>query len=500
MNLSPIITRELKLESRRGFNYRLRVSGATLLTLIFAVFLWHQPGVPSGGDAFSILSFFVFCAIWFVVPTLAADCISREKREGTLGLLFLTSLKPIELILAKGGIHALRSLSLGVASIPILAVSFILGGVTGSDVLSAIILCLAAFIFSLAAGLLGSLCAREWVRAVMLAGFFSASFAFLFSRLALWILFGSARGGASWLEDFLFEKQLLFYNAQLQANQNISAPAVPGIHEILGLGGWMLLTALLILALAIMIAAVQLPRTWRENPSALGARWRKIFCSPQRETKYFSWRPRSRPSRNPVGWLQQYSWTARLSKWGWCLLALAAGVWLLTKNFSALQQGLSWLTTAVLLSMTFSAVASFQREKQNGALELLLVSPLKEEQIILGRLYGIWGQFIPAFVVLLLIAFFIRSHKNYGSDPGAVNIFSATCDFVLIPIVGLYFAMRMKYFLGAWIVTAGLTLFLPSFLIGLAHTGWIAVVATLTAILLYFDLKNRSFALENWSA
>jgi len=41
------------------------------------------------------------------VPMLAADCVSRERREGTLGLLFLTPLDARGIMLAKSMVHHL---------------------------------------------------------------------------------------------------------------------------------------------------------------------------------------------------------------------------------------------------------------------------------------------------------------------------------------------------------------------------------------------------------
>ena len=51
-------------------------------------------------------------AIWVLVPLLVADCLSRERREGTLGLLFLTPLTANDIVIAKGLSHGLRAVTL----------------------------------------------------------------------------------------------------------------------------------------------------------------------------------------------------------------------------------------------------------------------------------------------------------------------------------------------------------------------------------------------------
>ena len=59
-------------------------------------------GSNRGGALFGSLHSALFLAIWVLVPLLTADCISRERREGTLGLLFLTRLRAGGIVVAKG--------------------------------------------------------------------------------------------------------------------------------------------------------------------------------------------------------------------------------------------------------------------------------------------------------------------------------------------------------------------------------------------------------------
>ena len=168
--------------------------------------------------------------------------------------------------------------------------------------------------------------------------------------------------------------------------------------------------------------------------------------------------------------------------------------------------------------MAFSAVGSFQREKQNGALELLLVTPLREEQIILGRLRGIWEQFLPAFAILLFSVASIPNHSGYyGSHRDSFSMTNAIGGFIVVPIVGLYFAMQIKNFLASWLLTCAITLFLPQFAVGLwmkfiAFTGghgiysaqfsetmvgaqnFVLMITGLFALrFLYVRLKSRAF-------
>src|SRR5215204_5421934 len=97
----PVIVRELRAESRRPFTYWLRIIGAVA---IFAAVLFtlQQPSrwnvrTPFGAAPafqshqimgrllFGNVNAALFALIWIIVPLLTADCINRERREGTLG-------------------------------------------------------------------------------------------------------------------------------------------------------------------------------------------------------------------------------------------------------------------------------------------------------------------------------------------------------------------------------------------------------------------------------
>src|SRR5262245_23017647 len=97
MSCWPVIERELRAESRHPFTYWLRVLGAGALLTAALAFVWDKGSERAyfnrGAELFAWLHRTLFCAIWILVPLVTADCISREKREGTLGLLFLTLLR-----------------------------------------------------------------------------------------------------------------------------------------------------------------------------------------------------------------------------------------------------------------------------------------------------------------------------------------------------------------------------------------------------------------------
>src|SRR5438309_5797837 len=114
MGCLPVMMRELRAEARRPLNYGLRVAGASAITLVFGWSLLDQRESPQmlGARLFGNLNAMLFAAIWILVPLLTADCISREKREGTLGLLFLTPLTAHGIVVGKTLVHGLRAFGL----------------------------------------------------------------------------------------------------------------------------------------------------------------------------------------------------------------------------------------------------------------------------------------------------------------------------------------------------------------------------------------------------
>ena len=112
---------------------------------------------------------------------------------------------------------------------------------------------------------------------------------------------------------------------------------------------------------------------------------------------------------------------------------------------------------------------SFQRERQTGALELILVTPIREKELILGRLRGIWEQFLPAFLVFLFSTWYMQDIYSRGfsyrnQDIAALAWVWSILKFLSIPVVGLYFGLRFRSMLGAWFLTFGSCLLLPSLL------------------------------------
>src|SRR6267154_1263965 len=104
MTFLPIVGRELRTASRRGNTYWTRSAvalGATITAGCFFGFSLRQTPQEMGQYTFIGLSLLTLGYCLVSGRLFTADCLSAEKREGTLGLLFLTDLKGYDVVVGK---------------------------------------------------------------------------------------------------------------------------------------------------------------------------------------------------------------------------------------------------------------------------------------------------------------------------------------------------------------------------------------------------------------
>ncbi len=483
MTVLPVIVRELRAESRRGFTYWLRVLGGGALIGAAAVYAFGTGLSPNQGDElFLLLQTTLITAIWILVPLATADCISRERREGTLGLLFLTPLTGRDIVIAKGLVHGLRALTLCLAALPVLTIPFLMGGVDWKDAVLSGVVSFSSLCWALAAGLLASSICKHRVPAQVLA----AGLGFLFFLVVQ---------GLSW----------------------------PAAYQLP-----LSLASVLGLLLVIFLASRNIRRRRQEEPPSAWQLWlERTFCTPVVLLGLFRRWMRWKLERNPIGWLERRRWSARLLSWSWMAVlisvlsvALGSDRMLLRGELQSLEHLLAWL---FLGSLALSAAGSFRRERETGVLELLLVAPLQVGQIIGGRLRALWGQFLPA--MLLLAVTWLYTAIAFAGYEGTVWLFFYAASFLSLPVIGLYFSLRQNNLISAflstlaagilapWVLTTGL-LWIWVLHLGFSPVGppvpgdyykaaWLlgllggqGVIALILAWRLHRNLARRTFALE----
>src|SRR5262245_45295357 len=103
MNL-PIAERELRIASRAPRTYRGRLIACVIFGAITAWMFWFSSKIGSmatiAPQTFTFIGHMALLMCMFSA-NVTADALSSEKRNGTLGLLFLTDLKGRDIVFGK---------------------------------------------------------------------------------------------------------------------------------------------------------------------------------------------------------------------------------------------------------------------------------------------------------------------------------------------------------------------------------------------------------------
>ena len=174
MTFSPIVARELlgASRSRRTFMIRVAIAVATVF-LAFAVFVYISATGYGRAPAYFLFRVLAWTSFVFALVSglwLTADAIGGERRDGTLGLLFLSELGGAEIVFAKLVTHGLTALGGVVAAFPVMTVAWLFGGLTGSDMVHTFLAVLNTLFVSLAVGLAMSAYPQRAGESILLTG------------------------------------------------------------------------------------------------------------------------------------------------------------------------------------------------------------------------------------------------------------------------------------------------------------------------------------------
>ncbi|HKX62599.1 MAG TPA: hypothetical protein VJS65_12155 [Verrucomicrobiae bacterium] len=472
MNVFPVIERELRAEARNAITYGARPLGAAALLFASITFLSNPGSTLSGRELFSELHQFLLGTVWLCIPLISADCISREKREQTLGLLFLTPLKARDIMLAKTLTQGLRAATIGIAVVPVLALPLLMGGLSWPVVLSSLLTSASAFCWALAAGLLASVLSRSIMGGLLWAFLWAAVFLVVLSMLngvVVLELIHSVSGRPRYfpsLEGLAGSGLLAMWHGEPVFYKSLAGLTAAGVQFWLIGSAGVLLCSLAGLAVVWQIGAWHLQKAWQElPPSPAVARMEKQFCQPRFATGLFRSLMKRQLNRNPVGWLERRSWTSRVAAWGW-LGVFALGYTAFYLNFSDRHQVNelnSLMSNALMVAMALVSSASFRRERETGVMELLLTTSLTPEQIVRGRLFGLWVQFLPSVVTLVFMAGFSGLILNWTSPFSSLvqQAWYGGVFYVCVPVCGLWLSLALRHYILSVLLTVGLSLVLP---------------------------------------
>ncbi len=481
MQLPAVIERELRVQSRSGATFWLRVlaAGAAGSALAVALLVESKMAIVGGKThgpwLFALLHTALSSVLAVSCPLFCADALARERREGTLDLLLLTPLRPREIVLGKMSTYLFRAFTLWLSVAPVLVVPLLVGGVGVPDIVFALVLEIGVVLGSVAAGFLASSLAEKWGSAVALATVFAI---LIGESLALLSFVGfaplflanerSARGSILLLVAFV--GPWLLGTGLLQGGfSGLLAQSAPWMDRaLLAALGMVALGSLGAITLAGWFAANRLQGIGRTRlrTTPQEARIRSWF---QRQLP--SWTPPRRKLRvhgNPMIWLHGRGPSARLIRWVWCVpvLAVWCGVFITGFFDNDTEPWVFGVPIALVVGAALSASASFRRELEEGTIELILVTPLRPAAILSARIVTLWAEFLTSMLLSIALALFWMTAHDSGPENVAILALTAS-SFVTVPFVGARLSVRRLNPITAWFWTLGISGVLP------ALFGWL---------------------------
>jgi hypothetical protein len=406
MRFVPVVNRELNVLARRSASYWARASTAFLAFVVMAWLLAltaQTSFLGLGRSIFVILSWVAFAYALVAGIHATADCISEEKRDGTLGLLFLTDLRAYDVILGKMSAGSVSAAYALLAILPMISLGLLVGGVALQELLEAAAILANTLFFSLALGVYISTLSRNERRSVFAASvimFLLAVFPFAFIFTAA--LYGYYVSFSTGLEIVGFVSPIYPLlelhlsagpGAILTVQQRYISMAI--YHGI----AWMLLFA----------ACAILPRYINDAPGKRTAKMRAAG-----ETLVMGTRPQRQARRRKLLDRNAFLWLVSRERGkgvqAWFLVLFFAGLYLwVALNHSNLAHDLP-INITILLTVHFTLklwLASdvcnrLIQDRRDGALELLLATPLTVARIAQGQTLALRRVFFGPVLALLI--------------------------------------------------------------------------------------------------
>ena len=395
-----IIMRELVgwPRHRRFYVKRLAyVIGGCLVVLAGFSRDWVVAQHDVGAELFRLLALIAVAVACFAAPATASTFFAREREVRTLGLLLLAPITPLQLVVCRlfSGLFATGVTVLSFLPLFILCIS--LGGLTAAQIAAALAVLLATVCLGTCLGLLISVLMMDEMMSFFAVLVLSACVFVAFPGL-IYLL------GADLPEDL---QKVWVLGRVLPMLSPFYA-----VNAVFGEQGW--LPSLFYLATALPAAAVLLALTVWLLPRQAEATNRAM--DPRLAASIAAAHKRKPITGNPLVWKE----TADIG-YGLYLFSMAAGIllalpWGMSQGQVGLAVGLAVFGASVVitgLGLLVRGSLAFVHEKEMRTFELLLISGLDEEDIIMGKYWGYLRNYAP-WLLSMAVAFVLMAfYENF---------------------------------------------------------------------------------------
>jgi ABC-type transport system involved in multi-copper enzyme maturation permease subunit len=486
MTFLPIVGRELRVASRRSITYQMRVTAALAAMVMFGwmtlALLQGVPPTMHGRYLFRVLFGFAFVYSLFIGARLTAECLSEEKRDGTLGLLFLTDLTGHDVVFGKLAATSINSVYALLASIPVIALSLQLGGVTAGDVGRSALVLLNTLFLSTAAGVFVSALSRNERKAMFAAVFLvlvltfgPLLFSFALGPTEAWPFLALSPAYAPGYVLAAVNLSPTTPNPYYFSSGGFTAGGLPSGTTMLSFFPvpkasfwWSVLMVHLLGWCMLLLASRILPRVWQSRVSNS-----RLDRQRQRVEQWAYGRSEARKRhRARLLDINPFLWLVSRERWkpyyAWLYVAAVSGTWLWGWwKYSDVMFEKKTLVPTILLFQTFfkvwiisEACTRLAEDRRIGALELLLSTPLTTREILRGQWLALRRQFAKPVLVVVLIEFLLL-RGQFPLPVVIAGLVMLVADMVVLGWVGMWLGLTARSLNRAIVGTIGRVLVVP---------------------------------------
>jgi len=488
----PIAERELRVAARRPATYWLRffIAGGLLVLASWLYLGTRRAGVQEMGQVlFYVLTGGLGVYVLTAGVRSTADCLSEEKREGTLGLLFLTDLKGYDVVFGKLLANSLSVFYGVLAVLPILAVPLLMGGVTGAEFSRLALVVINTLFFSLSVGMLASaVCLRP-----------QTALALTMLLILLAAVGGPALGLLEWRMRFSSQSYQYLFLAVSPAFP-FFAGAEPFFRMPIGrIFYWSIAIIHAWAWVCLLLASWVVRHKWQDKPATAAAMTRRVWREEVLEGSGLT----RHAFRTRLLDINAFFWLSARPRhrvlWSWIPLVAAVGIWI----WGAAKLRGDWFNpgiyaaTAFLLSATMRSMIGAEasrrvlEDRKIGSMELLLSTSLSIPEVLRGQWLTIRRLFtapvtvmMACFLLMWVSGFAQQSHgeRPYWFWVGIGGMVMFFIDSIALVWLGMWLGISVKNPRHAFGSAIAPILALP----------WAAVAVVMTAIaFLPYEFRHR---------
>jgi ABC-type transport system involved in multi-copper enzyme maturation permease subunit len=463
MILLPIVARELRVASRRRATYWTRFS-AGVIAIVVCSFVWatlfRQSSKDTGLALFVATSIIAYIYSLLAGAHATADSVSEEKREGTLGLLFLTDLKSYDIVLGKLAASSLTAIYSLLAIFPVMGVPLLLGGVAPAEFWRVVIVCLNSLFLSLAIGLLCSAICKDERKAIGLTVGIIVVLTAGVPGIVAWIASEIHSGHPLYQLFHQNPEPLLVVSPGFAAvfafddpyKAKIAGAKVNWFHVSLAMTHCLAWSAL-------ALTAIILPRVWQDKAASQSAL--------RRREKWKQWTLGNDAARSAFrrGLLEinPFYWLAARERFKFVLVWLVLGAGTLLWLAGLADDPRNWLNEGIYIFTALAVHTVFKcwiameaprrlgTDRRSGALELIISTPLTVNEILRGQWRALARQFAaPVAVVCAVDLLFLSLGLKHNYSAGDREMWSGiwllgiiifVLDLVTIPPLAVWLSL-----------------------------------------------------------